>query len=62
VGSWQNVIYRVAVTTALLAGVAVTLKYPLPDLAPLACTAIVFQCAHQYQFLSMCQAQALHGV
>jgi hypothetical protein len=47
VGSWQNVIYRVAVSTALLAGVAVTLEYPLPNLAPLAGAAIVFQCAHQ---------------
>jgi len=41
VDSWQNVIYRVAVTTALLARIAVTLEYPLPNLAPLACAAIV---------------------
>jgi hypothetical protein len=39
--SWDYVINVCAVSTALLAGVTVTLEYPLPNLAPLACAAIV---------------------
>jgi amino acid permease len=45
--SWHYVINMCAVCPALLACVSVTLKYALPDLAPLAGAAIVFECAHQ---------------
>jgi hypothetical protein len=46
--SWDYVIDAVAVHTALLAGVTVSLQYALSNLSPLCCAAITLQCtAHQ---------------
>ena len=45
--AWHYVVNRIAVHTARLASVTVTLKDTLPNLSPLTCAAIVFECAHQ---------------
>jgi len=45
--SWHNVVNVCAVSTTRLTCVAVTLKYALPNLAPFAGAAIVFERTHQ---------------